>query len=156
MNIHIIAAGNRMPEWVQQGFHEYARRMTGECRVRLVEVAIPKRRSGHELQQAIRIEGESILKAIPSGAHVVALEVEGRQWSTDQLARMLANWKAMGKDVALLIGGPEGLAPECRAAARESWGLSKLTFPHPLVRIIVVEQLYRAWSLSRNHPYHRQ
>ncbi len=97
-----------------------------------------------------------MLKAIPAGGHVVALDVDGCQWSTEGLAEMLAKWMAMGKDIALLIGGPEGLAPECRAAAKQTWGLSKLTFPHPLVRIIVIEQLYRAWSLLRNHPYHRQ
>lgn len=155
MNIHLIALGSRMPDWVRQGFHEYAKRMSGECRVRLVEVAIRKRTNGHDISQANRIEGEQMLKAIPAGVHVVALDVEGRQWSTEQLAEVLAKWMAMGKDIALLIGGPEGLAPECRAAAKETWGLSKLTFPHPLVRIIVVEQLYRAWTLLRNHPYHR-
>ncbi|MGH8558138.1 MAG: 23S rRNA (pseudouridine(1915)-N(3))-methyltransferase RlmH [Methylococcales bacterium] len=155
MNIHLIALGARMPDWVQQGFQEYAKRMSGECRVRLVEVTIRKRTNSHDVQQAIRIEGEQMLKAIPAGAHRVALDVEGRQWSTEQLAEVLAKWMAMGKDIALLVGGPEGLAPECKAAARETWGLSKLTFPHPLVRIIVVEQLYRAWTMLRNHPYHR-
>ncbi|MCI0668158.1 MAG: 23S rRNA (pseudouridine(1915)-N(3))-methyltransferase RlmH [Methylococcaceae bacterium] len=154
MNIHIIAVGHRMPAWVQQGFQEYAKRMCGECRVRLLEVAV--RRRSREVQQTIRIEGELMLKAIPAGGHVVALDVDGCQWSTEGLAEMLAKWMAMGKDIALLIGGPEGLAPECRAAAKQTWGLSKLTFPHPLVRIIVIEQLYRAWSLLRNHPYHRQ
>ncbi len=156
MNIHLIAAGQRMPEWVQRGFHEYAGRMTGECRIRLVEVAIRKRKSSLEVQQSVRLEGAQMLNAVPSGAHIVALDVAGNQWSTVQLAGSLEKWMAMGKDVALLIGGPEGLAPGCRAAARETWGLSKLTFPHPLVRIIVVEQLYRAWSLLQHHPYHRQ
>lgn len=156
MNIHLIAVGHRMPEWVQQGFQEYAKRMSGECRVRLVEVAIRKRKTSHDVQQAMRIEGELMLKAIPAGGHVVTLDVGGCQWSTEQLAEVLAKWMTMGRDVALLVGGPEGLALECRAAARETWGLSKLTFPHPLVRIIVIEQLYRAWSLLRNHPYHRQ
>jgi 23S rRNA (pseudouridine1915-N3)-methyltransferase len=155
MDIHLIAIGHRMPDWVQQGFHEYARRLTGECRVRLVEVAIRKRRNIREVPQMIRFEGEQMLKAIPAGVHVVALDVEGRQWSTEQLADVLGRWMAMGKDIALLVGGPDGLAPECRAAAGETWGLSRLTFPHALVRIIVVEQLYRAWSLLRNHPYHR-
>lgn len=145
-----------MPEWVQHGFQEYAKRMTGECRVRLVEVAIHKRKTVHAVQQAIRIEGEQMLKAIPSGGHVVALDVNGCQWSTEQFAGILSKWMKAGKDIALLVGGPEGLAPECRAAARETWGLSRLTFPHSLVRIIVIEQLYRAWSLLRNHPYHRQ
>ncbi|MGH8547569.1 MAG: 23S rRNA (pseudouridine(1915)-N(3))-methyltransferase RlmH [Methylococcales bacterium] len=155
MNIHIIAAGHRMPEWVQQGFEEYAKRMSGECRVRLIEVATRKRKTSHEIQQANRIEGERMLKAIPPGGHVVALDLEGCQWSTGQLAGILEKWMAMGRDIALLVGGPEGLAPECRVAAKETWALSKLTFPHPLVRIIVIEQLYRAWSLLRNHPYHR-
>jgi 23S rRNA (pseudouridine1915-N3)-methyltransferase len=156
MNIHLIAVGHRMPTWVEQGFNDYAKRLTGDCRVRLIEIANRKRRNALELRQSLRREGEQMLKAIPDGVHVVALDVGGRQWSTEQLSGVLAKWMAMGKDVALLVGGPEGLAPECRAVARESWALSKLTFPHPLVRVIVVEQLYRAWSLLRNHPYHRQ
>lgn len=145
-----------MPEWVRQGYQEYVKRLSMECQVSLIEIALCKRKAGVNVQQALRVEGEQMLKALPSGVHVVALDVEGNQWSTEKLAQILAKWMAMGKDVALMIGGPDGLAPECRAAARETWGLSKLTFPHPLVRLIVIEQLYRAWSMLRNHPYHRQ
>ncbi|MGR9108144.1 MAG: 23S rRNA (pseudouridine(1915)-N(3))-methyltransferase RlmH [Gammaproteobacteria bacterium] len=156
MNIHLIAVGHRMPVWVQQGFHEYAKRLTGDCRVNLVEIAARRRGNSHEIQHSMRMEGDQMLRAIPAGGHVVALEVSGPEWSTEQLAGVLAKWMTLGKDVALLVGGPEGLAPECRRIAQESWGLSKLTFPHPLVRIIIVEQLYRAWTLLRNHPYHRR
>ena len=123
--------------------------------MRLTEVGGRKRKSSHQLQQLIKAEGEQMLKAVPDGVHVVALDVNGRQWNTEELSEVLARWMTMGRDVALLVGGPEGLSPECKALASESWGLSRLTFPHPLVRIIVVEQLYRAWSLLRNHPYHR-
>lgn len=144
-----------MPDWVQQGFREYAKRMSGALRVRLVEVAISKRGAGRDIQQLMRTEGEQMVKAIPAGVHVVSLDVQGCQWSTEQFAEVLAKWMAMGKDIALLVGGPDGLAPACRALARESFSLSKLTFPHALVRIIVVEQLYRAWTLLRKHPYHR-
>ena len=156
MKIYIIAVGNRMPEWVRLGFGEYAKRMTGECRVELVEIAIRGRKNIHDIHQSVRIEGDRMIRAVPSGAHVVALDLDGSQWSTAQLAESLSKWMEAGRDIALLVGGPDGLSPECKAAAGETWTLSKLTFPHALVRVIVVEQLYRAWSLLRNHPYHRQ
>ena len=92
---------------------------------------------------------------IPPSAHVVALDQGGKLWSTPQLAEALVRWQDLGREVALLIGGPEGLADECRARADEAWSLSRLTFPHPLVRVIAAEQLYRAWTILSHHPYHR-
>lgn len=96
-----------------------------------------------------------MLKALPASAHVVALEVAGRPWSTGDLARKLQHWEMESGPVCLLIGGPDGLAPECAARADETWSLSSLTLPHGLVRIVVAEALYRAWSVLRSHPYHR-
>ena len=96
-----------------------------------------------------------MLAAIPKGCLVIALDVKGKTWSTDELSTQLDNWMAGGQDVALLVGGPEGLATSCLEAARVRWSLSPLTLPHPLVRVVVAEQLYRAWSILRNHPYHR-
>ena len=96
-----------------------------------------------------------MLAAIPKGAYVIAMEVGGKNWSTEQLSQQLDNWLHGGCDVALLVGGPEGLAPACRARADQLWSLSPLTFPHPLVRVVLAEQLYRAWSLLKGHPYHR-
>jgi len=96
-----------------------------------------------------------MLAAIPASAHIVTLDIPGKAWTTEELAQAMQRWLAGGQPVALLVGGPEGLADMAKQRAHESWSLSKLTFPHPLVRIVVAEQLYRAWSLINNHPYHR-
>lgn len=155
MNIHLIAVGDRMPGWIQQGFDEYARRLPRECALRLVEIAPGKRGRKADIRRTLRDEGQRMLAAIPKGARVIALEVQGRDWSTEQLASQLESWMGGGQDIALLVGGPEGLSDEARAAAGQQWSLSPLTLPHPLVRVILAEQLYRAWSILRNHPYHR-
>jgi 23S rRNA (pseudouridine1915-N3)-methyltransferase len=155
MQIHLLAVGEKMPHWVREGFDEFARRLPPECALRLVEIAPGRRGKGADLARAIRQEGERMLAALPKGARVVALEVEGRAWRTEQLAERLAGWLAGGQDLALLVGGPEGLAPACRARADERWSLSPLTLPHMLVRILIAEQLYRAWSILQGHPYHR-
>lgn len=155
MNIHLIAVGDKMPTWVQHGYAEYAKRLPGECALKLVEVAPGRRGKNADVARAMRDEGERMLAAIPKGALVVTLEVNGRGWSTEQLADQLQGWLAQGRDVALLVGGPEGLAAEALAAAEQRWSLSPLTLPHPLVRVVLAEQIYRAWSILRNHPYHR-
>lgn len=155
MQLHLIAVGQRMPDWVQTGYGEYAKRLPTECRLRLVEIAAEKRGKNADLPRLLAREGERMLAAVPKSARVVALAVEGRQWSTGQLAERLTGWLGEGRDIALLVGGPEGLAAECYARSDERWSLSPLTLPHPLVRIIVAEQLYRAWSLLSGHPYHR-
>ncbi len=144
-----------MPVWVQQGYNEYAKRLPHECGLVLKEIAPGNRGKNADLVRAVKNEGERMLAAIPSSAHVVSLDIPGKAWTTPQLAEALQRWRAGGRTVALLMGGPEGLAETARQRAQESWSLSNLTFPHPLVRIIVAEQLYRAWSLINNHPYHR-
>jgi 23S rRNA (pseudouridine1915-N3)-methyltransferase len=103
----------------------------------------------------MRDEGERMLKAIPRGCRVLALDVRGKEWSTEQLTGKLDEWMAGGRDIALLVGGPEGLAESCLQRADGRWSLSPLTMPHPLVRVVLADQLYRAWSIMRNHPYHR-
>ncbi len=155
MKIHLIAVGERMPAWVQQGYEEYARRLPRECALRLVEIAPGRRGKNADTARAVQDESRRMLAAIPKGARVIALEVDGRPWSTEQLADRLQGWLGGGSDVALLVGGPEGLSDEARAAAGQQWSLSPLTLPHPLVRVILAEQLYRAWSILNNHPYHR-
>ena len=155
MNIHLISVGTRMPKWVEQGFTEYAKRMPGECSLKLVEIPLGHRSKGADISRAVRDEGERMLKAIPRDCHIIALEVKGREWSTEQLASKLTGWMESGRDLVLLVGGPEGLADSCRERADMLWSLSPLTMPHPLVRVVLAEQLYRAWSLMRNHPYHR-
>ena len=155
MRIHLLAVGERMPGWVQQGFDDYAKRLPAECRLRLTEVAAGKRGKNADIGRIRRDESERLLAAIPKGARVVALEVDGQAWSTTKLSRQLEHWMADGQDLALLVGGPDGLTDQARAIATQQWSLSPLTLPHPLVRVILAEQLYRAWSMLRNHPYHR-
>ena len=155
MRIHLIAVGQRMPAWVEQGYQEYAKRMNVECQLQLLELAPGKRGKGMDLERAMADEGKRMQQAIPKGALVIALDQRGKAWDTLELSAQMNDWLSMGRDVALLIGGPEGLAAECYQQADASWSLSRLTLPHPMVRILVAEQLYRAWSILKNHPYHR-
>jgi 23S rRNA (pseudouridine1915-N3)-methyltransferase len=156
MHIHLIAIGQRMDAWVNEGYQEFARRMPPECALQLKEIPAGKRGKNADIPRILQQEGERMLAAIPSGARVIALDVEGRQWSTPQLAQQLEQWLPSGQDVALLVGGPEGLAPQCLERAQQRWSLSALTLPHPLVRVVVAEQLYRAWTIIKGHPYHRE
>ena len=155
MQIHLIAVGQKMSTWVKQGYDEYARRMTAECQIKLVEIPPGKRSKSADISRILKQEGERMLAAIPKGAEVIALDVQGKNWSTEELASEMRVWMQAGHDVALLIGGPEGLAPACIERATQRWSLSRLTYPHPLVRIILAEQLYRATSIIKNHPYHK-
>lgn len=144
-----------MPAWVTAGYTEYARRLPHECSLQLVEIPVSKRRKSLPAALAMQEEGQLMLAAIPAGCLVIALDVTGKAWSTAGLAERLQQWMAGGRDVALLVGGPDGLAPECLASSDMRWSLSALTYPHALVRIILAEQLYRAWSINAGHPYHR-
>ena len=144
-----------MPGWVQQGYDEYAKRLPRECELALKEIAPGKRSKNNEIARIVKDEGERMIAAIPQGARIVTLDIPGRPWTTPELAQAMQCWLEGGQHIALLIGGPEGLADSAKQLGQESWSLSKLTFPHPLVRIIVAEQLYRAWSILHNHPYHR-
>lgn len=155
MNIHLIAIGERMPRWVNDGYHEYAKRLPAECALNLVEIPAGKRGKNADVARITRDETERMLNAVPRGAYVIALEVGGRSWSTAQLAQQLDDWMSSGRDLALLVGGPDGLGEPARSRAAQLWSLSPLTLPHPLVRVVLAEQLYRAWSILRNHPYHR-
>lgn len=155
MQIHLISVGNRMPGWVKSGYDEYAKRLPRECELLLREILPGQRGKNCDVVRSIKEEGDRMNAAIPANAHVVALDLAGKQWTTPDLALALGRWLTIGKPIALLIGGPDGLADAAKARAVESWALSPLTFPHPLVRIIVAEQLYRAWSILHNHPYHR-
>ncbi|MGB0846001.1 MAG: 23S rRNA (pseudouridine(1915)-N(3))-methyltransferase RlmH [Thiolinea sp.] len=155
MRIHLLAVGTKMPAWVATASNEYANRMPPHCQLLIREIPQEKRSKNSDLQRIRNMEGEKILAAIPSGAKVIALDVQGKSWSTEQLSGQLDNWMQSGQDIALLVGGPEGLSADCLQRADARWSLSALTFPHPLVRIIVTEQLFRAWSILSNHPYHR-
>jgi len=155
MHIHIIAVGDRMPGWVEEAYGEYARRLPRECRLVLHEIPAGKRGKNADLVRLTRDEGARQLAAVPDGCRVVALEVGGRALDSHELAARLKRQLGEGRDLALLVGGPEGLAPECLAVAEERWSLSKLTLAHPVVRVVLAEQLYRAWSILKNLPYHR-
>lgn len=156
MKIQLIAVGTKMPGWVEQGYQQYARRFPHDMPLQLHEISAGKRGKNADIARILQKEGEQTLTAIPRGNRIVTLEVTGKPWDTPLLAKNMANWQMDGRDVSLLIGGPEGLAPECIVASEQKWSLSALTLPHPLVRIVVAESLYRAWSLNNNHPYHRE
>ena len=155
MQIHLIAVGTRMPAWVTSGYEEYARRLPHECSLRLVEIPLSKRRKTQSALKNRQEEGKAMLAAVPVQATVVALDVRGKAWSTEALADHLQDWLQGGRDIALLVGGPDGLADECLDRADIRWSLSSLTLPHALVRVLLAEQLYRAWTVIQGHPYHR-
>jgi len=159
MRISIIAVGTRMPQWVQQACAEYVQRLPREWGVQIVEVM--QARLGKQAPKAriLSVEGEHVQAQLRTGfsgaVRKIALDVQGQAWSTAKLAQQLQAWQLDGRDVALLIGGSEGLEDSLLRQADQRWSLSQLTFPHPLVRVILLEQLYRAWSILQNHPYHR-
>ena len=155
MRIQLIAAGTRRPNWEREGFDTYARRMPRECAFSLVEIQVQKRSANADIGRLRAREGEQMLAKVAKNAVVIALDERGQSFNTRQLAEQLRGWLASGNDLALLIGGPDGLAPSCVDAARICWSLSPLTLPHGLARVLVAEQLYRAWTVTSGHPYHR-
>ncbi|MCS4505007.1 23S rRNA (pseudouridine(1915)-N(3))-methyltransferase RlmH [Arhodomonas aquaeolei] len=154
MRLRIAAVGQRMPGWVATGVEEFTRRMPRELPLEIVEIPASRARRGGDTARATAEEGERLLAAA-KGARIVALDEGGRSLTTAALATHLDEWRMDGDDVAFLIGGADGLARECRQRAGLVWSLSALTFPHMLVRVILAEQLYRAWTVLSNHPYHR-
>lgn len=155
MKARLIAVGEGAPQWVAEGFAEYRKRLSHWLPLDLVEITPGLRGKGRDPQRAMQDEGGRVLSAIPKDARCVLLDGGGKCHSSEQLAERLEQWRANGQDLAFLIGGPEGHAPDVRAAAHESWSLGPATLPHMLVRLIIAEQLYRAASILANHPYHR-
>ena len=155
MRISIIAVGTKMPAWVDQGIDEYCRRLPRELNLQWREIPLARRTRDARAAQLMEREGEQILKAVPAGDRVIALDVKGKRLSTAGLARELSAWQMSGDNFSLLVGGPDGLSPQCLQRANSRWSLSDLTLPHPLVRVLLAEQLYRAWTITVNHPYHR-
>jgi 23S rRNA (pseudouridine1915-N3)-methyltransferase len=156
LRLSLITASNRQPAWVDEGADDYAKRLRGRCTLEIKAVPLARRTATAPAERAIQDEGRRMLAAVPPGAHIVAVLETGKPWSTKELARKLEGWMQLGAPVALLVGGPDGLSPECISRANERWSLSNLTLPHGLVRVVVAEALYRAWSLLENHPYHRE
>lgn len=155
MRIRLITVGSRMPAWVEQGWQEYARRLPPELALELIEIPLVTRGKNADVARLMRQEGRAMLSKVAGGERVITLEVQGRPWTTEELAGELNAWRLQANTVNLMVGGPEGLAEEVRARSDVRWSLSPLTLPHLLVRILVAEQLYRAWTLLVGHPYHK-
>jgi len=155
MKTRLISVGERMPAWVADGFAEYRKRLSRDLPLDLVEIELGNRGKGRDDARAIQDEGAAILAALPHDSHVIALDGRGRTWSSEELAEQLGKWRMAGRDLAFLIGGPDGHAPEVLARADQCWSLGPLTLPHMLVRLVLAEQLYRAATIVAGHPYHR-
>ena len=158
MQLVIVAVGHKMPAWIESGFAEYAKRMPPELRIELREVKPEARSSSNNAATVMQREAariEAVLGSLSKQLRIVALDERGKDWTTMQLAEQLTGWQREGGDVALLIGGADGLDPALKARAQTLVRLSSLTLPHGMVRVLLAEQLYRAWSILNNHPYHR-
>jgi 23S rRNA (pseudouridine1915-N3)-methyltransferase len=155
MKARLIAVGERAPSWVAEGFGEYQKRLSHSLPFELIEIAPGIRGKNRDSSRAQSEEGQRVLAALPKNSYIVMLDGRGRNHSSEALAQRLEFWRQQGRDLAFLIGGPEGHSAEVAARADESWSLGAMTLPHMLVRLIVAEQLYRAVSLLANHPYHR-
>jgi 23S rRNA (pseudouridine1915-N3)-methyltransferase len=151
----VIAVGTRLPDWVNQGFHEYQKRLRTPLVLELVEIPVAARRGGENPQRSVAREGEQMLAALGREDYVVALEVDAKSMTSEQLSVWLSERLREARPLALLIGGPDGLSDACRVRASQSWSLSPLTLPHGLVRVVLAEQIYRAMSMLAGHPYHR-
>ena len=154
MKLRVISVGNKCPEWIRQGFDEYAKRMPKGMPLSLTEIAAPKHHQ--DSSKVNELEAKNILEKIHSTDWLVALDETGRHLSSPALAGELERWRELGKDVVFVIGGANGLASQVRERANQQLSLSALTFPHYVVRVLIAETLYRAWSISIGHPYHRQ
>jgi len=156
MKIRVLSPGKKLPAWIQEGFATYAKRMPRECQLELIELELgPRTKKNYSATLACNAETKQFEKFLKSSDYIVALDVKGKALDTEQLAQSLENWKAGGRDVAILIGGPDGLGQELLKRSHQKISLSKFTMPHGLVRVVLAEQIYRAWSLLNGHPYHR-
>ena len=155
MRIRLIAVGRKMSDWVTRGYQEYANRLPSDCCLELCEIPLARRSKGADLAKLQTKEGGQMLANAGKNDLLVALDVRGKPWSTETLVEHLGRWRSCGNNVSLMVGGPEGLASQVSAAASVHWSLSFLTLPHPLVRIVVAEQIYRAWTILIHHPYHK-
>jgi 23S rRNA (pseudouridine1915-N3)-methyltransferase len=156
MRLYILAVGNKMPEWITSGFNEYTKRMPREANVVLVEVKPEPRTTGKSIPQIMEAEAQRIESALPKDVTRVVLDERGAHLSTKQLSKKMHDWLGGGRDVAFIIGGADGLHESMRSSAHQLLALSALTLPHGMVRVLLAEQLYRAYSFLNNHPYHRE
>jgi 23S rRNA (pseudouridine1915-N3)-methyltransferase len=156
VRVTILSVGHKMPAWIQEGFHEYARRMPPEIRVELTELRPEERGAGRSVEKTRAVEGERMLGALPGDATLVALDERGKAFSTQALSVMLSEWMRDGSHPVFAIGGADGLDAAVKERADKVFSLSALTLPHGMVRVVLAEQLYRAWSILARHPYHRE
>ncbi|MBX6318768.1 23S rRNA (pseudouridine(1915)-N(3))-methyltransferase RlmH [Pigmentiphaga sp.] len=155
MKLIIIAVGHRMPAWVDEAFTDYAKRMPPDCPVELREIRPEPRTTGKTPAQMQALEAKRIEAALPASGLWIALDERGRDLTTLDLSRQMQQWRNDGRDVALIIGGPDGLDPDLKRRCTSMLRLSSMTLPHGMVRVLLAEQLYRSWSILANHPYHR-
>jgi len=155
MHLLVAAVGQRMPRWVNEAWIEYSRRMPPNLSLSLREIALEKRGKNADTRRLRATESKALYDAMPARARVIALDVQGRSWSTEKLAENFEAWLSDGRDVGFMIGGPDGISADIMQQADTRWSLGPLTLPHPLVRVVLAEQLYRAWTITQNHPYHR-
>lgn len=155
MQINLLTIGQKMPEWIQNGYQEYTKRLPADYRLHLIEIPAQKRVKSSSLETVLQLEGEKLLGAADSNGPIIAFDRQGTPFTTEQLAQRLQKWHDLSIHPNLLVGGPEGLSPHCLQNSQQIWSLSPLTFPHPLVRVMIAEQIYRAWSIIAHHPYHR-
>lgn len=155
MKINLLTVGKRLPAWVNAGFQTYADRLPRDFTLNLIEIPAIKRTKGADLMKIIAQESEQLLDAVPKNSEIITLDRTGEQVDTPTLSQKLSQWHNENRQISFLIGGPEGLSSTCFEKARWVWSLSLLTLPHALARIVVAEQIYRAWSIMSHHPYHR-
>ena len=156
MKIHLIAVGKKMPEWINNGYTEFSKRMPPELQINLIEITPSTRNKSTPIEKNIKEEGERIQSAIPTNTKLIILDEKGKDFSSIELSKKIEGWLPVGQDIALVVGGADGIDPDIKQQADEKWSLSSFTLPHALVRVVVAEQLYRAWSILQGHPYHRK
>ena len=155
LKITVITLGNKMPDWVTQGANDYAKRFNDGIQLKVIEIPLIRRSKSSDLTRILEKESALMKEALPNSARIIALDIEGKSFSSEDLAVKITQLQQTTSHLCFLIGGPEGLSQDILKLCDERWSLSKLTLPHPLVRIILLETLYRAWSIIHNHPYHK-
>jgi len=156
MKVHLIAVGKKMPEWINSGYTEFSKRMPPELQIDLIEITPSVRNKTTPTEKNIKEEGKRIQSAIPANSRLIVLDEKGKNFNSIALSKKMESWLPMGQDIVLVIGGADGIDPKIKQQADEKWSLSSFTLPHALVRVVIAEQLYRAWSILKGHPYHRE
>lgn len=156
MQIDLIAVGKKMPTWIETAVKEYTKRLPKNIQFKLIEITPAIRSKNNSAENYKQKEQENIEAALPSNSIIIALDERGQSISSQNLANQLQTWNDENQHISLIIGGADGLSEELKKKAKQTWSLSAMTLPHGLVRVMVVEQLYRAWSITQNHPYHRE